>query len=314
MSKAGVFLRAPAKVNWTLEVLSQRSDGYHEVRTILQTLWTQDELALDLADEIGLSVRGVTNGLRAAPPHIRRWARQIEVPESNLAYHAACLLRTRARYRGGAQIRLRKRIPLAAGLGGGSSDAAATLLGLRHLWRLDISGEELVAIAAELGSDVPFFLRGGTALASGRGERIEPLPDAAKQRLVIAWPKPAHRIPNKTARMYAALRPEHYTDGSRTERLAERLRAGKPVRDEDVFNVFEGVLPEVDPPAAELFERAATFGIGQPHLAGAGPAFFFLTQVQLAEPLLDAFDRLGLQAGQTETLPAAGAVVVTSTE
>lgn len=109
--------------------------------------------------------------------------------------------------------------------------------------------------------------------------------------------------------MYAALRPEHYTDGSRTERLAARLRTGEPVCQEDLYNVFEALLPEVDREAADLLERAAALGVGRPHLAGSGPAFFFLlASEQPTEPLLHALRDLDLRAAETRTLPAAEAV------
>ncbi len=292
-------LRAAGKVNWSLEVLGDRPDGYHEVRTILQTIQLGDYVELRAASELSLSVRGATRAFR-------RVSR--EAPETNLAYRAAVLLRERTGVSAGAEIRLSKRIPVSAGLGGGSSDAAATLRGLRELWGLSISDEDLAAIAAGLGSDVPFFLRGGSALASGRGDVLAPLPDGPPQRLVLAWPERAGPA-DKTARMYAALRPEHFSDGSRTERLADRLRAGEPVRDEDVYNVFERLLLDVDPAAAETFQRAADLGLGEPHLAGSGPAFLFLlASEQPAEPLLQllqAGDRLGLRATETATLPAA---------
>ena len=294
--RSRVVSEAPAKVNWTLEVLGKREGGYHEVRTILQTIQLGDYVELRAASDLSLSVRGATRAFRRASR---------EAPETNLAYRAAALLRERAGVSAGAEIRLSKRIPVSAGLGGGSSDAAAVLRGLRMLWDLSMSDEELAFMAAELGSDVPFFLRGGTALASGRGDELEPLPDLPPQIIFLVFPDRL-AAPNKTARMYAALRPEHYTDGSRTKRLADRLRAGAPVRDEDVYNVFEQVLPEVDPEAAETFRRAADLGLGQPHLAGSGPVFFFLlAPEQPAEPLLLALEQLGLRATETATLPAA---------
>ena len=284
-----VHLSAPAKINWTLEVLGKHADGYHEIRTILQTVALSDRVTLAPADGISLALSGEASSLAGEPA------------EANLAYRAATALREQR----GASIALEKRIPVAAGLGGGSSDAAAVLRGLRDLWGLSISDEDLAAIATELGSDVPFFLRGGSAFASGRGDVLAPLPDGPPQRLVLAWPERAGPA-DKTARMYAALRPEHYSDGSRTERLAARLRAGESVRDEDVYNVFEEVLAEVDPQAAEAFQQAADLAIGQPHLAGSGPALFFLlASERLAEPLLQASDRLDLQATETATLPAA---------
>ena len=291
-------LTAPAKINWTLEVLGKRPDDYHEIRSVMQTISLADTLTLEPADEVTLSVWGATRGFR-------REART--APESNLAYRAAHLLRERTGTRAGAYMKLSKHIPVAAGLGGGSSDAAAVLRGLRRLWQLDLSDEELATIGAELGSDVPFFIRGGTALISGRGEVLQPLPDVPQQRLVVAWLERAAPA-DKTARMYAALRPEHYTEGSRTERLAERVLRGEPVRHEKLFNVFETVLPEVDPEAAELFERAAALGLG-PHLCGSGPAFFFLVAADRpSEPLLRALNGLGLHTIETRTLAAAEAV------
>ncbi|MEX1253569.1 MAG: 4-(cytidine 5'-diphospho)-2-C-methyl-D-erythritol kinase [Dehalococcoidia bacterium] len=267
-------LTAPAKINWTLEVLGKRPDGYHEVRTILQAINVYDTITLTTADEISLSVRGATPGFRK---HAQ------ESPDRNLAYRAAALLRERAAYDRGAEVRLHKNIPIATGLGGGSSDAASVLRGLRDLWALSLSAEELSSIAAELGSDVPFFLRGGTALATGRGELVEPLPDAPQRHLVLAWPKGRAPAPDKTARMYAALRPEHYSDGAATDRLAGRLRTAEPVRDEDLYNIFEGVLTKVDPKSAELFRRACELGVGRPHLCGSGPAVFVLVDVNDAE-------------------------------
>ena len=295
---ASLRLRAPAKVNWTLEVLGKRPDGYHEVRTVIQTIALSDWVTLTPADELSLALGGEAGPLAGEPL------------EANLAYRAARALRERTGYRAGTQIGLEKHVPVAAGLGGGSSDAAAVLRGLRRLWGLLISDGELTSLAAELGSDVPFFLRGGLALASGRGDVLEPLPDGPPQRLVLAWPRP-RTMPDKTARMYAALRSEHYTDGSRADRLVSRLRAVEPVRDEDICNVFEGVLAEVDAEAGEIFQRAAALGFGRPHLCGSGPAFFFLpAPEQPAAPLLQALDGLGLLSIETGTLSAAEAVAV----
>lgn len=287
-----VSLQAPAKINLTLEVLGKRPDGYHEIRSVMQTIALADRVTLTPADEISLALRGAAGPLAEEPP------------ATNLTFRAAQLLRRRAGTHSGAQIELHKNIPIATGLGGGSSDAAATLRGLRELWQLDISDDDLTHLAAELGSDVPFFLRGGTALAADRGETVTRLPDGAPQGLVLAWPEPIEHG-DKTARMYAALRQEHYTDGARTERLAERLQAGEPVRNGDVYNVFETILPEVDPAAAETFSQAAALGFGQPHLCGSGPAFFFLlAPEQPARPLLEALERLDVRAAETQTLSA----------
>lgn len=260
-----VRTNAHAKINWSLEVLGQRVDGYHEVRTVLQTIVLSDHVRFDSASELSLSVRGVAGELR------REWRR---APENNLAYRAAQLLRQQTGRPRGASIQLNKRIAVAAGLGGGSSDAAATLRCLPRLWQLNLRQAELEALAGELGTDVPFFLHGGCALASGRGEVLEALPSPA-QHIFLVMPK-GPGIESKTARMYAALRPEHYSNGAQTRRLAKRLRNRQPLRQDDLCNVFEEVLPEVNPEAAALLEQAAGLGLGQPHLCGSGPAFFFL--------------------------------------
>jgi 4-diphosphocytidyl-2-C-methyl-D-erythritol kinase len=293
-------VRAHAKINWTLEVLGKRADGYHEVRTVMQTIALADTIRLEPARELTLALSGEAGALPAGGR------------ESNLALRAAELLRERTGAETGARISLAKRIPVAAGLGGGSSDAAAVLRGLCVLWDLAITDDELGSIAAKLGSDAPFFLRGGTALASGRGGVIETLPDVPPQHLALAWP-PRTDPRDKTARMYAALRPKHYTDGARTERLAARIRAGDPAADDDIYNVFEAALPAVDSQAAQLMEKAARFGFGQPHLCGSGPAFFLPASDRPdLDKLTEALGALGLAVCVTQTVSAAEAVAVHS--
>jgi 4-diphosphocytidyl-2-C-methyl-D-erythritol kinase len=251
-------LLAPAKINLTLEVIRRRDDGYHDIRSLLQTLALHDVITISPSDDLDVRYEGL----------------HIGPAENDLVRRAAQLLRREAGNQGlGASIELEKNIPVAAGLGGGSSDAAATLRGLNRFWDLGLNNSRLSQIGAALGSDVPFFLTGGTAVISGRGDEVEPLPDMAPLTIVIALA--GDQLPRKTARMYGALRPEHFTSGKHTGRLLERLKAGKPVRDSDIFNVFEFVLSDVMPLAAQLQRECE--GIGQPpHLAGAGPALFFL--------------------------------------
>jgi len=159
-----LLLRPHAKINLGLRVLGIRSDGYHEIRTRFQTIDLRDEMEIDLSPRaLELRVEGA----------------RLACDRSNLVVKAAEALREARRGLPGARIRLVKGIPLAAGLGGGSSDAAAVLLGLERLWGLDLDPGELRRIAALLGADVPFFLQGGTALGEGKGDEIRPLPDLA---------------------------------------------------------------------------------------------------------------------------------------
>ena len=191
-------LQAYAKINLTLEVLAKRPDGYHEISTILQTISLADTLTFE--PSANLDFRCDVSSLKTP---------------DNLVLKAARLLQETTGSNKGAIINLTKRIPIAAGLGSGSTDAAATLVGLNQLWELNLSLDKLTEPAAKLGSDVAFFLYGGTALAKGRGEQITPLPPAPEHWLVLL--KPAIKpVPSKTAQLYSRLNPSHYTSGQHT--------------------------------------------------------------------------------------------------
>lgn len=171
---------APAKINWFLELLDRRPDGYHGIETILQAVGLYDELTVEPAEATTVTVEGW-------PPDAG------PLPEDNLVTRAAALLAPEAGARGGpsdpgAAFHLVKRIPVGAGLGGGSADAAAALVALNRLWGLGLSLKDMERHAAALGSDVPFFLTGGTALCTGRGEICRQLPSAAGAWLVLVKP------------------------------------------------------------------------------------------------------------------------------
>ena len=164
--------QAYAKVNFTLEVIRKRDDGFHDLASIIQTVDLYDELQFTERDGIEFECSEVSlNG------------------EENLVVRAARALRDETGFAMGARIVLRKRIPVAGGLGGGSADAAATLRGLNRLWRLNLAEQDLVDIAAKVGSDVPFLVSGGTAFVSGRGERLDRLPTPDIGRIVVVSPK-----------------------------------------------------------------------------------------------------------------------------
>jgi len=165
-------VRCPAKINLGLWILGRRPDGYHEIDTVMQSVSLEDELLLEEArDGFALTTRGLP----------------IPGEGPNILKHAWTLLAPRNPSRG-LRARLTKRIPVAAGLGGGSSDAAGFLLGANRLLELDLSGEELHSLAAQLGSDVPFFLKGGTARATGRGVEVRHLCPAPPAWIVLATP------------------------------------------------------------------------------------------------------------------------------
>ena len=159
-----------AKINWHLEVLGRRSDGYHEVRTLLQSVSLEDRLTFTRTDAaIELSCDNPA----------------VPLDGTNLICRAAKLLQETTGVSAGAQIHLDKRIPVAAGLGGGSSNAAVTLLALDRLWTTNLGKTRLTELASMLGADVPFFLTGGTALGIGRGDGMVPAPDTSSQNILL---------------------------------------------------------------------------------------------------------------------------------
>jgi 4-diphosphocytidyl-2-C-methyl-D-erythritol kinase len=198
-----------AKINLFLEVLGRREDGYHEIRTVLAPIRLCDTLEAETAPAgIRLTVEGA----------------DLPADERNLAHRAARLFLDRFASGRGAVLRLAKRIPVAAGLGGGSSDAAGTLLALRDLHRPELEIEDLAPVAAELGSDVPYFLTGGLALGEGRGERVTPL--GPVPRVWVALYLPGFGV--STAEVYGAWAPPADAERGDEGELVGKLRAGEP--------------------------------------------------------------------------------------
>ncbi len=288
---------APAKINWTLEVLRHRPDGYHEIRSVLQTIDLCDVVTLSESDDIELVLKGEAGPLADEPP------------ERNLVVRAAEALRVRCGVARGVRIELEKRIPIAAGLGGGSSDAAAVLRGCNVLWETRQDEINLTEIAGEIGSDPPFFVVGGTASMSGRGEIVRPLPDARTTDVLLALPLEHHRG-EKTAAMYGALSPARFTEGEATLELEDVVRAGRAVVADELVNVFEGVLATSLPNTARAMSALRDGGI-TPHLAGSGPAFFLLVRdgVQL-DVLSDRVASLGFEPLLVQTLAREAALKI----
>lgn len=247
-------VHAPAKINLVLEVLG-RQDDYHRIASIIHTIDLCDVLEFCPDEEIRFECD--------APG----------LEQDNLVVRAATMLRARAGYSLGVRMTLRKNIPLGGGLGGGSSDAAATLLALNELWRLRLSLPELVDIASRLGSDVPFFVHGGTALVEGRGETVTPLPSPPPSCFVLLVP-PVTRPAQKTKAMYGRLDATHFTEGRFTNLALETLRQGKMVADAAMFNAFERVAFDFFPRLDRYRRLLEGAGARSVHLAGSGPCLF----------------------------------------
>ncbi len=260
MNRLRLLVKAPAKINLSLDVLHKRPDGYHEVKMVMTTI--------DLADRVELT------DLYCDTIQIISHNRFVPDDERNLAYQAAKLLKEKFGIRRGVSIAITKHIPVAAGLAGGSSDAAATLRGLNKLWGLGLSLDELAEIGAEIGSDVPFCVYGGTAVATGRGEKIEHIPAHPPSWVILAKPT----IGVSTADVYRNLNLQS-VDHPNVDGMVAAI---KEKNYEKICalagNVLESVTLNMHPEVAQIKEQMKRFGADVSLMSGSGPTVFGLVQ------------------------------------
>ena len=279
MTNTTVHLPSFAKINWLLRILGKRSDGYHELITVLETVSICDGLTFELREdgEITLTCDSA----------------DIPTDSTNLIVKAAVALHKRIRSQLGAQIKLTKRIPTQAGLGGASSNAAVTLVTLNALWQGQLTIDEMVALASGLGADVPFFLVGGNALATGTGIRVSALPDRPKQHLIVVTPNASVA----TANAYAALNAGSLTTSDLasilSSSLAELVSADSgqwPLRNDFERVIFE-IEPEIERVKTALLEAGARGAL----LAGSGSSVFGVFDDEAARDR--ALENLSSEAG-----------------
>lgn len=252
--------KAPAKINLALDVLYKRPDQYHEVEMVMTTV--------DLADRIEIEEKKQNNII------IFSHNRYVPDDDRNLAYQAAALLKERFNIKQGVSIKIEKNIPVAAGLAGGSSDAAATLRGLNRLWNLGLSMDELAELGAEIGSDVSFCVYGGTALATGRGERIKHLPSPPKCWVVLA--KPLRGV--STADIYKRLDLKNVKHPNIPVMIqAIETNDYKGVCD-NIGNVLENVTLSLHPEVLHIKNQMKRFGADAVLMSGSGPTVFGLVE------------------------------------
>ncbi len=278
-----LVIRCPAKINLTLEILGRRPDGYHELRTIFQAVRLYDELQLWLAERDSFCVRG---------------GPEVPADETNLCWRALQRFREHFGLSRPVGMRLHKNIPSQAGLGGGSSDAAGVLVGLTELFSQSLSPQEipprlqaarhnpavLHELAAQLGSDVPFFLYGGAMLGQGRGEILSPCPPL--QQGVFVLVKPPVSVSTKEA--YQLLPPSSFTGGEYTERMLTLLRAKPesplPEIARNMYNTFTTPVEQRWPQIAEVRRRLQKRNAQAAMLCGSGAAVLGLYEEEaLAE-------------------------------
>jgi 4-diphosphocytidyl-2-C-methyl-D-erythritol kinase len=250
-------ITAPAKINLVLDVLNKRPDGYHEVDMVLQSIVLADQVSVAEAPEMMLV---------CSDPRI---------PDDwrNLAWKAAALLQKIYNIKQNVFIRIAKKIPLAAGLAGGSADAAAVLLGLNQLWKLGLSVIELTALGVKLGADVPFCLRQGTMRAQGIGEQLTPVSSIMNCRVLLVTPD----VAVSTALVYNTLIAAKITDHPDVNMVCQALEQGDLNGVTSAWgNVLEEVVLPRFPQVRETFDLFRRYGLEAPRMSGSGPSVFAL--------------------------------------
>ena len=289
-SGKALHLRAHAKVNLALEVLGAREDGYHELRTLFQTI--------SLHDDVVLRPRAKDVTIRCDHPGV-------PTDETNLAVRAARDLQRFARVAGGVEITLTKRIPVAGGLGGGSSDAAAVLMGLDRLWRLSLGPAGLLPLARRLGADVPYFLIGGTALGLARGDEVYPLWRQIRIHVVVADPGRALSTAAVFARLDRSLTPRE--NGNKIFRFISRDLEGKgtafPILANDLEKAALEEAPDLAGQVRHIRGILVREGAVAASLSGSGSSLFGLfDDPQRARRAHAALAAEGLSAFRGRTL------------
>ena len=285
-----ITIHAPAKLNLSLAVIDRRSDGYHDIESLMVPVTLHDTLHVTPTAEPGISLRVRWGGrLARIDP---AYSGDVPTGPGNLVVRAAEALAREAGVDRGLEIDLVKQIPAGAGLGGGSSDAAAVLQAAADAWQLDWPVERLAALGATLGSDIPWFFAGGPATVSGRGEEVRQVEGIPPLPAVIV--KPAVSL--STAAVYQACRPDPARRGD-AERLADALRRGLRAAIPLMHNALEpparGLAPEVD----RLLGDLRWAGALHPLLTGSGSACFAITRTVVeARHLAARIEALGWPA------------------
>ena len=286
---------AYAKINLYLDVLSKRDDGFHEVKTVMHTVSLADEITVTVKESDRPMVRLTVLGHPKLPTDSR-----------NLAVKAAELFLSSTLIRAEVNIRLVKRIPIAAGLAGGSSDAAAVLRALNKAFRRPLTEKRLLHLAAELGSDVPYCLIGGTALCYGRGENMQRLPDRLKLNLVLAVGKEYVSTPLAYAeldRLYSDFKVERSSDReSLYEAVYTSIQSGNTM-DLKLYNIFENVIFKTCFEAESIKNSLLELGATHALMSGSGPSVYgIFNDKASAEKAKDALVNMGVNAYYAETV------------
>jgi 4-diphosphocytidyl-2-C-methyl-D-erythritol kinase len=257
-----VRIPAFAKINLRLDILGKRADGYHELRTIFQTLSLHDELCLRSSKRPGITLTIQGNSALASEPL-----------QKNLVYRAVDTVKRKLKIGGGVEIHLKKRIPAGGGLGGGSSDAVAAMLGYLQLVKKKLATAQMMEVAASLGADVPFFLFGGRALGVNRGDEIYPLQDMPKMHLLVVVPNEI-RVPTPDAFRWVNAKPLGLTKAAIDPKLLQFCALSWSAQGNGLSNDFESPVFRRHPRLGQIKRVLLQKGATEASLAGSGSAVF----------------------------------------
>jgi len=273
-------VKSYAKINLTLEVLGKLPNGYHHLSSVMQMINLSDQLIFKSSN--GITVNCTDKSINTS---------------DNLVFKAVSLLRDYSHCEDGIEINIEKNIPVSSGLGGGSSNAAVTLKTLCTLWDLKIDSRTLLSLALELGSDVPFFLRGPIALV----EKVCPLPKLKSAALVLLLPN--IHIGDKTATMYKSLSAKDYSNGEISKTFVKQLSDGKFPNKNFLFNTFEPQAFRKFPVLNECKKVMLDAGASSVHLSGSGPVLYTFTDSnEKAKHLAQALNSRGFDAIASSTI------------
>lgn len=253
-----ITYKSPAKINLTLEVLGKRADGYHEIRSVMQTVSLNDIMDISLGEKDDITC------------DYPDWQ-----AEKSLLPKAMKIFREQTGFAAPLNIGLKKNIPLMAGLGGDSSNAATILLAMNELSGLGLGNDKLAGMARQLGSDVTFFLFQGTCVSEGRGEIIHPFRNLPEMQVLLIRPD-VKTAANKTAAAYGRVCEQFYTQGEYTRNLMKDLEDGTDISS-GIFNVFENTEFMVGNPLDTARKHLLKMGIPWLKLAGSGPCMFYIS-------------------------------------
>ncbi|MBS3678625.1 4-(cytidine 5'-diphospho)-2-C-methyl-D-erythritol kinase [Ornithinibacillus massiliensis] len=256
------FEKAPAKINLSLDVLRKREDGYHDVEMVMTTV--------DLADRIEL------NTLEEDRIEVSLWSRYVPNDERNLAYKAAKAFKQKYNINKGVHIKIEKVIPVSAGLGGGSTDAAAVLRGLNRLWNMDIPIEQLAELGSTLGSDIPFCVYGSTGIAKGFGEIIEPLPSPPPFWVVLAKPD----IGVSTRTIFQRVKMDEIIHPNTNQVVEALYEKDFNKLCQNIGNSLEAITTALHPEVLRIKEKMLHAGASGVLMSGSGPTVYGLVEQQ----------------------------------